>query len=167
MTVGESSGACRRTMLLAAFGSVAALGGCGPSPTRTSLNLSAATGLNPNQASQPSPLVVRVYELKSVDTFNQLQFFDLFDQDVAKLGGDLLNRREVEIQPGATMEWKREADPGARYVGAIAGYRELSNITWRASVPLRQEARNNITVRLDEHSMTLALEPPSSFLGIF
>jgi type VI secretion system protein VasD len=161
------SGVRRRAMTLAAFGSVIALSGCGPSPTRTALTLTAATGLNPNQASQPSPLVVRVYELKSVDTFNQLPFFDLFDQDVAKLGGDLLNRREVEIQPGATLEWQRNADPGARYIGAIAGYRELANITWRDSVQLRQESRNTISLRLDAHSMTVTLVPPSRFLGIF
>lgn len=160
----RTSGACRRAMLLAALGSLAA---CGASPTRTSLTLSAAAGLNPNQAAQPSPLVVRVYELKSVDTFNQLQFFDLFDQDVAKLGADLLNRRELEIQPGATVTWQREADPAARFVGAIAGYRELANITWRASVPLRAESRNTINLRLDEHSMTVTLAQPSRFLGIF
>ncbi len=158
------SGACRRAVMLAALG---ALGACGASPTRTSLNLSAAAGLNPNQAAQPSPLVVRVYELKSVDTFNQLQFFDLFDQDVAKLGADLLNRRELEIQPGATVTWQREADPAARFVGAIAGYRDLTNITWRASVALRAEARNTINLRLDERSMTVTLAQPSRFLGIF
>jgi type VI secretion system protein VasD len=155
----------RRGALLALL-AAGGLAGCGASPTRTTLNLSAAAGLNPNQDQQPSPLVVRVYELKSVDTFNQLQFFDLYDQDVAKLGGDLLNRREVEIQPGKSVSWQRDADPAALFIGAIAGYRELANITWRGSVPLRVEERNTITLRLDAHSMTIAAVPPRRFLGI-
>lgn len=157
----------RRAALLGVLGALPqAVAGCGASPTRTTVNITAASGLNPNSDQQPSPTVVRVYELKSVDTFNQLQFFDLFDQDVAKLGGDLLNRREIEIQPGRTVTLQRNADPAALFIGAIAGYRNLANITWRASVPLVPESRNTFDLRLDAHSMTLA--PPASrgFLGI-
>jgi len=153
----------RRTVLLLPFAAAA----CGRSPTRTTLTLVASEGLNPNEEQQPSPLVVQVYELRSLDTFLQLQFFDLLDHGVARLGGDLLYRREVEIQPGRTVVWEREADPAARFIGAIAGYRDQANIEWRGAVPLRIESRNNIRIRLDARSMTVETVQPRRFLGIF
>jgi type VI secretion system protein VasD len=143
-----------------------ALTACSASPTRTTLTLSASSGLNPNRDGQPSPTVVRIYELKSVDVFNQLSFFDLYDHDTAKLGGDLLNRRELEVQPGKTQELRREADPAARFLGVIAGFRTLADIPWRASVPLEPESRNNIAIRLDPTAVTVT-KVPRGFLGIF
>jgi type VI secretion system protein VasD len=152
-----------RTLSLALALSLAA---CGASPTRVGMTLSASSGLNPNRDGQPSPTVVRIYELKSVDVFNQLSFFDLYDHDQAKLGADLLNRRELEVQPGKTIELTREADQGARFLGVIAGFRSLNDIPWRGSVPLDPESRNSVEVRLDPTSVTV-VKPRRRFLWIF
>lgn len=143
------------------------LAACGSSPTRSIVSLAASEGLNPNSENQPSPLIVRVYELKSIDTFNQLQFFDLLDQDTTRLGGDLLNRREIEIAPGRRLTIEREADPQARFVGVIAGYRSLENIAWRGSFPLEPGTRNRIAVTLDPLSLSVGPMPDSGFLGLF
>ena len=139
---------------------------CWTDPTPTTLTLTASSGLNPNSDGQPSPTVVRIYELKSVDTFNKLSFFELFDSDAAKLGGDLLNRREIELQPGKETELKRDAETGAQFIGVIAGYRSVKEVTWRASAPLTAEKTNTIIVRLDPLSLTLT-KRPRRFLWIF
>ncbi|MCK8784375.1 type VI secretion system lipoprotein TssJ [Roseomonas sp. NAR14] len=143
------------------------LGACGADPTRTSLQVNASPGVNPNSEEQPSPIVVRVYELKSVDTFNQLSFFDLYNEDAAKLGADLLNRRELEMQPGKSQAWERDADPAARFIGVVAAYRSLNGITWRASVPLEVEGRNRVLIQLDPLSLAVTKPRRSRFLGIF
>ena len=103
---------------------------------------------------------------ESVDVFNQLTFFDLFDKDTAKLGGDLLNRRELEVRPGKEQELDGEADPGAKFLGVIAGFRTVVGVPWRASIPLTQEGKNRITIRLDPQALTVVREP-SRFLWIF
>jgi type VI secretion system protein VasD len=155
----------RRSLYLAALPALSA--GCGPSLTRATLSLEASDRLNPNSEDQPSPLVVRIYELKSIDVFNQLSFFDLYDQDTARLGGDLLNRREIEIAPGRSLTIERVVEPAALHLGAIAGYRTQTNIVWRGSVPLRGGSRNAITIRLDAHSMTVAPTPRRGFMELF
>ena len=48
--------------------------------------------VNPNVEGEPSPIVVRIYELKSTTNFAQAQFFELFDNDAKRLGPDLVAR---------------------------------------------------------------------------
>ncbi len=60
-----------------------ALAGCSSTPPQTTIEvtLAASDQINPNSAHQPSPVVVRVYELKSLDQFSAADFFQLYDTD--------------------------------------------------------------------------------------
>ena len=58
-------------------------------PTRMEAQVEASEDLNPDYDGQASPLVVRMYQLKSPVAFNNATFFALYDSDVAELGDDL------------------------------------------------------------------------------
>lgn len=151
------------SMVLAAL-----LTGCGgPSPTRLTITMNASPQLNPNSDNQPSPTVVRIYDLKSADTFNSATFNDLFYNDTAKLGGDMLGRKEVEMLPGKSTTIKRDAETGTKYIGVIAGFRSLQGTSWRSSMPVKPEEQNPIIVTLGPDAVTVAKKPSSGFLGIF
>jgi type VI secretion system protein VasD len=150
-------------MLLAAL-----LSGCGgPSPTRLTITMNASPQLNPNSDNQPSPTVVRIYDLKSADNFNSATFNDLFYNDTAKLGGDMLGRKEVEMLPGKSTIIKRDAETGTKYLGVIAGFRTLLGTSWRSSLPVKPEEQNPLIVTLGPNVITVAKKPSSGFLGIF
>ena len=70
------------------------------SPTSIDAQILASFEINPDANGRPSPLVVRIYELKSISAFNDADFFKLYDEEVATLGGDLLSREEFELTPG-------------------------------------------------------------------
>ena len=109
-----------------------ALTGCGSSPTRIEANIVAATDLNPDYNGRASPLVVRLYQLKSPVAFNNASFFALYDSDAAALGDDLQGKEEIELKPGDKLEIERELEPQTRFVGLLAGYRDIENASWRA-----------------------------------
>lgn len=119
---------------------VAALGlllsvavGCLPGfPTRIEASIVAAEDLNPDYKGRASPLVVRFYHLKSDLAFNNASFFALYDDDETELGDDLLGQEEIELRPGQEMVYKREFEPETRFVGILAGYRDIENASWRA-----------------------------------
>ncbi len=113
--------------------------GCLPGlPTRIEANIAAAEDLNPDYKGRASPLVVRFYHLKSDLAFNNASFFALYDNDEAELGSDLLGKEEIELRPGQELVYNRNFEPETRYVGVLAGYRDIENASWRAVVEIRK-----------------------------
>lgn len=146
-----------------------ALAGCGgPSPTKLAVTVSASDQLNPNADNQPSPTVVRIYELKSADAFNAASFDDLFYDDTSKLGADLLGRKEIEMLPGQATIVKRTAEPGTGFVGVVAGFRTPQGTQWRGTLPVVAEDDNPVAVTLAPSSLTIGKAPSGGFLfGLF
>ena len=135
-------------MLLAPF----LIAGCAsnkpPPSLKIMMSIEVDDLVNINDQGVPSPIVVRLYELKTNSAFEQSAFFDLFDNDTAKLGTDMLGRRELELKPGDKLYFTREAAYESRYLGVIAGYRELGKAEWRSIAEIVPERDNEMLVRV-------------------
>ena len=118
-------------------------------PTEIYAEIEAMPDINPDADGVPSPLVVRMYQLKSPTAFNNATFFALYDSDTAELGEDLKGKEELELQPGQKLELERELAPEVRFVGFIAGYRDIDNATWRAVAELEEGSSNDITIAVE------------------
>jgi type VI secretion system protein VasD len=98
------------------------------------VSLQAATDLNSDAKSRPSPMIVRVYELKSEAVFTQADFFSLQNNDRATLTEDLLARDEFIVRPGDRRTLiRRKAHPQTGALGVFAAFRDLPHSTWRAT----------------------------------
>lgn len=117
-------------LLLLVFG---LLSGCS-SVSTIEATMQADMSLNPDLNGRPSPLVVRLYELKSLSVFNNADFFNLFEQDVALLGDELQMRDEFAFQPGETKTLQRDLRPDTRFLAIIGAYRDIENARWRNSI---------------------------------
>jgi type VI secretion system protein VasD len=111
------------------------MAGCS-SVSTIAVTMSADSGVNPDINNRPSPIVARIYELKSLSVFNNADFFNLFEQDVALLGEEMLMRDELHFQPGEVKMLERELQPDTRYIGVIGAYRDIENATWRRSIEI-------------------------------
>jgi type VI secretion system protein VasD len=124
----------RRWSLLAALTlTVALASGCASKEavTRVSANFTATADVNPDTAGRASPLVTRIYVLKSPSAFASADFFSLYDMDNATLGADLVQREEVLLLPGQAKKLDFALKPDARAIGVIAAYRDLNHARWR------------------------------------
>ncbi len=150
---------------------VAALGvlaGCGGSdPTQLKLTLDASPQLNPNTESQPTPTVMRIYDLKSVDKFNAASFFQIYDADTTTLGGDMLSRKEYVIEPGQAQKIDTTADSASQYIGVLVAFRSLVGSNWRAVIKVEPHDVNPMILTLQTSAVTLEKAKPSHFLWIF
>lgn len=111
------------------------LSGCAAGPPKQNkarMTISAQANVNPDGTGRPSPIVVRVYQLKAEDKFSSADFFALFDDDQKTLGGDLLGREEAEMTPGEKREIQFPVSREAKFVGVLAAYRDIRNSRWRA-----------------------------------
>lgn len=148
----------RWTILLMA-GGVLLLSGCArdrtPPPTTVSVTLSAAADVNPDRNGRPSPLMVRVYELRSAGVFENSDFFTLLEQDRAVLGDDQIARWEYQLEPGESMELDATFQTGSGFVGVVAAYRDIAHARWRAIEPIEPNSANEMEVTFERLEVTI------------
>jgi type VI secretion system protein VasD len=94
--------------------------------------LAVAPDTNPDVEGRPSPVVVRVYQLKEEGAFNNAEYFALVDKEQETLGPSLVSREEYELRPQETRKFELKSPPEAKYLGVIAGFRDIRNAKWKA-----------------------------------
>lgn len=99
--------------------------------TKLSLTIEAASGVNPDASLRPSPIKVRIYELKDAAVFAQADYFSLDTTDKVILATDMLAKDEFILRPGEKRRIERKSNPQTTAIGVIAGYRDLPDTTWR------------------------------------
>lgn len=147
----------------AMFAALAVLSGCSAlSPnsdlTKLDLSLQGSDRLNPDLNGRPSPIVIRLLELKHPVAFENADFFSLYQRPKEALSPDLVIQEELELRPGEQRDLKLFVQEGSRYVGVLAAYRDLPESNWRFVIPLQHRAQNRIELGLDEHGIQ-AVDP--------
>jgi type VI secretion system protein VasD len=153
----------RRVLLVVALGTlVLAVGGCGklfgPKPTNVVIELNAAQNLNPDVTGRASPLRVRLYELKSVSTFNKADIFSLTEKDNDLLGADLVTMEEIQVKPGMQQTLTRKFGPDSKFLAVLAPYRDWEHATWRASVEIPPGKTTTVALELAPISVSLSIK---------
>ena len=151
-----------RWMLLALFLALpVALGGCARDkaidPSPVTLQLSASTDANPDRNNRPSPILIRVYELRSQGAFETTDFFAMLEQDQAVLGGEMINRWEFQLDPGESMTLDASFHATSGFIGVLAAYRDIERAQWRAIAPIRSGRENKLSVSAGR--LEVSIEP--------
>ncbi|MDR1462981.1 MAG: type VI secretion system lipoprotein TssJ [Azoarcus sp.] len=105
-------------------------------PLPLEISLGAAERVNPNVEGRPSPIVVRTFELSNDTRFLAADYFELMGQDGAPLGDELLVSEEFILLPGEVRMVRKRAEANSKFLGIVAGYRDLNGSVWRAIAAL-------------------------------
>lgn len=135
---------------------LSACGSAPPKPTVIEAEVQVTAELNPDSRGRASPLVVRLFELKSDAAFNQADFFSLWDRESQTLGADQLAREELLLRPGENKRFERSLQADTRHLALIAAFRDLERARWRASIAVVPHQKQPITIRLDTRAITLS-----------
>ena len=100
-----------RRITLAMLASLLVLGGCSAlSPysklTKLDLELHGSDRLNPDLNGRPSPIVLRLLELRHPVAFENGDFFALYQRPKEALAPDPVTSEELELRPGESRELK-------------------------------------------------------------
>lgn len=110
--------------------------------TKAAMTLTASADTNPDATGRPSPVVVRVYQLKTDAAFKGAEFFALFDDDQKVLGAELISRDEFVLAPAERRTIDVSVSGETRFVGALAAFRDIRNAQWRGLVPAPRSGLN-------------------------
>jgi type VI secretion system protein VasD len=139
--------------LAAIVAAAALLGACAskpPPPASVAGTIQASAQVNPSASRRPSPILVRVYELKSVAAFNAADFMSLYQRDQASLAADMLAKEEFTLAPGETKSFAKTLAPDTRFLGIVGAYRDLEHARWRSVVPITPNQPQKVTVTAGE-----------------
>ncbi|MGF6898844.1 type VI secretion system lipoprotein TssJ [Paraburkholderia sp. GAS348] len=121
------------------------------------VDLVSRSSINPNGAGQSLSTVVRIYQLKSPQTFQQLGYAQLQTSDIDALKADLLATKDVVLRPDASASIGEPMNSDAEYVGVVAFFREVGKgATWKLVIPKKQWKKTD-PVKIEVQGNTLQL----------
>ncbi|MDR2573370.1 MAG: type VI secretion system lipoprotein TssJ [Desulfovibrio sp.] len=124
------------------------LAGCGA--PQLSLKVASLPNVNPDNSERPSPVLLKVYELRQNIAFTQGDFQSLFEHPVQTLGADLIAADEMVFIPGEARNVIYHPTLSTRYVGILAGFRQMERAKWRFIRPLDAEKDSIIALELND-----------------
>ncbi|GAA0583466.1 type VI secretion system lipoprotein TssJ [Halomonas salifodinae] len=150
-----------------------------PEPQPVTGRILVMPGLNPNAEGRPSPVTVRLYQLRDREAFLDPSLQELVMQDTDTLGAALLSRDSFELCPlemGATeasaggvpcqgeeRTVTQVFSPEARYLAVMAEFFDVRDPSaqWRAVAALPQggvEERNAVTFTITLDGVRVAIQ---------
>lgn len=135
--------------------------GCSSDTKKWRMTLTSTKALNQDDSGAGLPVVVRIYQLKGKDKFQQATFKALWKNDKELLEGDLLDRKELTIHPDTetALDLDLDVKHGAAYFGVMALFRKPDVMSWKELVPAESSMFNPFTPKrtliLDQYTIKL------------
>ena len=122
------------------------------------LDLMSRSSLNTNGAGQSLSTVLRVYQLKTPQAFEQLDYAQLQGNDLDALKPDLLGMTDVVLRPNANASISEPMDESAQFVGIAAFFRGCGgDARWPLVLPKKQcKTTDPVKVEVRDNSLQLA-----------
>ena len=127
-------------------------------------SIEAVAEVNPDSLGRPSPLQIKIFQLSAKDKFEAADYFALADSSEATLGADMLGVQAMMLTPGERRPYEGEFDPGTRFIGVIAGYREIHQAQWRAIVEMPEKSlmkmmkRGGVNIKADSLAISVTVD---------
>jgi len=112
---------------------------------------------NTNGTGQSLSTVVRVYQLKTPQAFDQLDYAQLQGNDLDALKADLLGSTDLVLRPNASASISEPMSDDAEYVGIVAFFRDDGRDSkWKLVVPKKQWKKTD-PVKIDVRDSSLSV----------
>lgn len=141
--------------------------GCGSAPAKPAAakaQITASEDVNPNSSGRPSPVHVRIFQLKEDGAFMGSDFWALVDKEQETLGPSLVQRLEFDLSPGESKEFELKLSPDARVLGLMAEYADYRNAEWRVVAQAPNKTLMDL-VKKDRVSFNIAKSKASIVVG--
>ena len=105
--------------------------------TDLKISFVADADINPDDNKKPSPLYIRMYELKSTKMFNKADFISLYERDSEIIGADLIGVQKLKpLKPGDVRDDFLVLDDKTTYVALYAEFLQYKDAVYRVVIPV-------------------------------
>ncbi len=147
------------TCLLMACSSMSSqVGGVLNLDTDVKLQLLVSSDINPDEDERPSPIYLRLYQLKSDIAFKKIGFIDLYESDNEKLGSELVSKTELKpVAISGSREEQFVLESETQYIAIFAEFYQYKDAKYKIIMPITKNniLRNKFTVRIKNNQLKL------------
>lgn len=122
-------------------------------PPYDKIDISANENVNFDLHNRPSPVQVKVYELSSRTTFDNLDFDGLFNHEEAQLKGELLSKTVFFLQPREHLKFKIDLQNKTAFIAILAAYRDIDNSKWKHVYRVKSHGHYRHTITLGSNGI--------------
>jgi type VI secretion system protein VasD len=126
-----------------------------PEPTRVVLEFEAAGDINPNAEGRASPLVLRIYQLKSYPVFKNADFFSLYDKEDQVLARELVSKQEILLKPNEKRTVFFEAAADTQTIGVLGLFMNYERTQWKAAAGVQPNKTSVIHIYIGGAGLTI------------
>lgn len=119
--------------------------------TDLKLELTAGGTINPDEKNVPSPVFIRLYELKSTAAFNKADFIDLYESDTEVLADSLVAKQELKrLIPATRRTDQLVLNKDTEYVALFAEFYRYKDSKAKVVFPVTASnvVRNSIKIEV-------------------
>lgn len=95
------------------------------------LGLSSTANLNMNNADDPLPVVIHIYQLTDAKAFEKATFNELWKDDQTILGDSLLHKDTLTLDPASHQDIQFDRYPQTQFVALMAAFNNQTDNSWR------------------------------------
>lgn len=125
-----------------------------PEPTRVVVEFEATGDINPDPEGRASPVVVRIYYLKSFSQFQKADFISLFENDQELLGNDLISKEEIILKPNEKRTLHSQIPDVTRAIGFLGSFRNYGEAEWRIIATVYKNKTNVVNIHVSGIRLT-------------
>jgi type VI secretion system protein VasD len=113
---------------------------------------------NTSGTGQSLSTVVRIYQLKTPEAFDQLDYAQLQTNDMDMLKADLLASTDLVLRPNANASISEPMNDHAEYVGIVAFFRnDGRDAKWKLVIPKKQWKKSDpVKIEVQDSSLSIA-----------
>lgn len=126
-------------------------------PTLLQLQIVVGSEVNPDTSGLPSPILLRIYELKESSSFNASDFFGLFNDDKTILSGDLVHKNELILKPGEIKQLDIQPEDAVKSLGVFAAFKQLDDAQWRNSIVFESHQSQKVAIKINRNHLSAEL----------
>lgn len=126
--------------------------------TDVKLQLLVSSDINPDEDERPSPIYLRLYQLKSDIAFKKIGFIDLYESDNEKLGSELVSKTELKpVAISGSREEQFVLESETQYIAIFAEFYQYKDAKYKIIMPITKNniLRNKFTVRIKNNQLKL------------
>lgn len=131
--------------------------------TEVNIQFHIESDVNPDieNRDRPSPIVVRIYELMSPESFEQAEFRDIYFNDKEVLGEDFVKKHALKaFLPGTSRRDHFFLKRGTTHIGLFAEFSDYKDAKYRVVLPVDEYLTTTQNVKLFHKSMILLKREP-------
>lgn len=129
------------------------------------LKIVASSNLNSDGQKHPFSTVVRIYQLKQSNAFQQA-FYDIFldpQKEKDALSSDIVAVKEITLIPGQTYINTEKISVTADYIGVVVLFQTPAPSRWKLTFPTKDIKTTGLTLGLSDCSITVATGTPLEY----